>query len=142
MGGSRLTATSPHPYRALFEACFPFYLSVGMTYEQYWHGDAALVKAYRKAESLRISRANQMAWVQGRYLYDALCAVSPVLHAFAENGTMPIPYLEAPYPLTREECAAWEEEQNRRQAAEFAAYVEALNASRKAKKEGTTDAEQ
>ena len=40
-------------------------------------------------------RRNYAAWLQGAYIYDALCAVSPILHAFAKGGTKPIPYLES-----------------------------------------------
>ena len=42
---------------------------------------------------------NQFAWLQGMYIYEALCDVSPVLHAFAKRGARPMPYAEKPYDL-------------------------------------------
>ena len=104
MGGSRLTATSHFPYCDLFDACFPTYLSYGMTYEQYWQGDCTLVRAYRKAEAMRVQRANQMAWLQGRYFYEALCDASPLFRFTMKSGTIePLPYIKEPYPLTEAE---------------------------------------
>ena len=56
-----------------------------------------MVIPYRKAWKIRQDQENRMAWLQGMYIYDALCAVSPVLHAFAKSGTRPHPYHEKPY---------------------------------------------
>lgn len=70
-----------------------------MTSEQYWHGDVLLVRAYRKAYEYRLKQQNFDAWLQGLYIYRALCDVSPILHAFAKNGTKPNAYLSEPLPL-------------------------------------------
>jgi hypothetical protein len=37
------------------------------------------------------------------YIYEALCDVAPVFHAFAKKGTKPRPYSEHPYALTRQD---------------------------------------
>lgn len=71
-----------------------------MTYEQYWDGDSTLPIYYRKAQSIRNTNRNQELWLQGMYIYDALCRVSPVLNAFAKNGTKPVAYTSEPYALT------------------------------------------
>lgn len=80
-----------------------------MTAEQYWDGDCTLVRAYRKAEELRADKQNLYLWLQGRYIYDALTRVAPVLHAFAKKGTKPGPYMEEPYPLTPQAAKQAEE---------------------------------
>jgi len=90
-------------------------MSIGMTYDQYWHGDAMLPKYYREAEKIRRSRINTDLWMQGRYIYDALCFVSPVLNAFAKNGTKPIEYHNEPYPLNAKEAEEREEKQAKAQ---------------------------
>ncbi len=90
-----------HSYKETFEELFPYYLSIGMTEEQYWDKDSNLVTFYRKADEMRVERKNMEMWLQGRYVYDAICSVSPVLHAFAKKGTKPIPYVDEPYPITR-----------------------------------------
>lgn len=48
------------------------YLAIGMSYDQFWRGDPELVIYYRKADELRQKRANQEAWLNGLYVYDAL----------------------------------------------------------------------
>lgn len=136
MGGSRLTASSHSPYKDLFEACFPVYLSYGMTYDQYWRGDCTLVKDYRRAESLRVRRANQMAWLQGLYFYEAQCAASPLLHAFAKEGTEPYPYRDEPIPVTRDEVVAYLARQIEKQKADFRAFAETMNAQTKKRSKG------
>ena len=60
------------------------------------------MKDYRKAEQLRWERKNTELWWQGVYFYEALCDVSPVLHAFAKKGTRPTPYSKEPYPITKQ----------------------------------------
>lgn len=100
--GSGQIKTAPfNTYTKTFEDLFPYYLSIGMTEEQYWDRDCNLVKSYRKADEMAMERQNLHSWLQGKYFYDALCAVSPVLHAFAKKGTKPQPYREEPYPITQ-----------------------------------------
>ena len=72
-----------------------------MTEEQYWDKDCLLTKYYREAEELRTEKANQMAWLQGMYIYDALARISPILRAFSKKGTKAQPYPEEPYPIGR-----------------------------------------
>jgi hypothetical protein len=74
-----------------------------MSPEQYWDGDPMLAKYYRKADELKRSRKNKELWLQGMYIYEALCDVSPVMNAFAKKGTKPAPYPDHPYPLSTKE---------------------------------------
>ena len=84
-----------------FDEAFPYYLSIGMTYDQYWNDNPMLCKYYRQAEELRNDKKNQELWLQGLYIYEALCDVSPVLHAFAKKGVKPQPFSEVPYAITK-----------------------------------------
>jgi hypothetical protein len=84
----------------MFYDQFPYYLSIGMTSEQYWDGDPSLPKYYRKADELSKKRRNQELWLQGMYIYEALCDVAPILHSFAKKGTKPLPYPDHPYAIT------------------------------------------
>lgn len=100
-GSSSGGATPLKTYTDTFNEQFPYYLSIGMTEEQYWDRDSRLVEPYRKADEMRSERMSFEAWLQGRYIYDALCSVSPILHAFAKKGTKPIPYMDNPYPVSK-----------------------------------------
>ena len=140
MGGELVSPASHISYTEQFEEQFPYYLSVGMTYEQFWDGDCWLAKDYREAFKLRTRRDNEHAWLIGRYVYDALCAVSPLLHAFAKNGTTAQPYLERPYPSSMEEVREREVQRLKDAAEGFRAFVEAKNAQLRSK-EVNPDAE-
>ena len=116
-------------YTSKFYEAFPYYLSIGMTYDQYWNGDCTLPIYYRKAEELRNEKRNQELWLQGMYIYEALCDVSPILHAFAKKGTKPQPYTTNPYPITKKELKRIEEEKERKMAEKGKRNMEALMAT-------------
>ena len=113
-----------------------------MTPEQYWEGDCMLTKYYRKAEEIRNEKRNQELWLQGVYIYEALCDVSPVLHAFAKKGTKPAPYPKQPYPLTEKQTRKNEEEKQRKIAEKGKKFMEAMAASINKKFEGKTQSKQ
>ena len=128
-------------YTEKFYEFFPYYLSIGMTPEQYWEGDCTLVKYYRKAEALRNEKRNQELWLQGMYIYEALCDVSPVLHAFAKKGTKPVPYSLKPYALTKEQSQKDADEKERKLAEKGKRFMEAMAASINKKFEGKTQSQ-
>lgn len=114
-GGGGVTATAPlKTYTEKFHELFPYYLSIGMTEEQYWDRDSTLVVAYRKAEELKTNRKNQEMWLQGAYVYEALCRVSPLLHAFAKKGTKPVPYIAEPFAITEKQAEYRQEEKEKK----------------------------
>lgn len=114
-GSGGLTATAPlKTYTEKFHELFPYYLSIGMTEEQYWDRDSTLVVAYRKAEELKTNRKNQEMWLQGAYVYEALCRVSPLLHAFAKKGTKPVPYIAEPFAITEKQAEYRQEEKEKK----------------------------
>ena len=120
--GSGQSAPFLNSYTSVFYDHFPYYLSIGMTPEQYWDDDPMLAKYYRKADEIRRKRRNEELWLQGMYIYEALCDVSPVLHAFAKRGTKPAPYSDHPYALTvtdREEEKKIKERHEREKARQY-----------------------
>ena len=138
-GGSELNSSAPSfTYTEKFYELFPYYLSIGMTAEQYWEGDPTLARYYRKADEIRKERRNEELWLQGMYIYEALCDVSPVLHAFAKKGTKPQPYSEKPYAITKEQQERIEEEKERKIAEKGKKFMEALMASTNKRFEGET----
>lgn len=90
----------------MFEEAFPYYLAMGMTYEQYWEQDSELVKFYRKAHEIRQEQVNHEAWLHGMYIYEAIADLVPVLRAFAKKGSKPRKYAEKPYEFVRPERKA------------------------------------
>jgi hypothetical protein len=105
-------------------------MSIGMSYDEFWNQDVNMVRAFRKADEMRKRRQNEVLWLQGCYIYEALCDVAPIFHAFAKKGTKPSPYPKEPYAITEEEIREREEREARarqeRIKAEFAAFAERM----------------
>ena len=102
-GGERNSSPPFVTYTERFKELFPYYLSIGMTPEQYWDGDPEWARAFRKADELRMERKNQELWLQGMYFYEAICDASPILQGFAKKGTKPHPYADKPYPINEKQ---------------------------------------
>lgn len=65
-----LEPSSKHTtYGEFFNEWFPFYLSIGMTYEQYWIQDTSLVIPYFRSYMLKRDEQNYFAWLNGFYVY-------------------------------------------------------------------------
>ena len=106
-------------------------MSIGMTYNEFWNKDVRLVEVYRKAAELRDRHRNREMWIQGMYIYEALCDASPLFRLSMKGGFVkPEPYVKEPYPITEAEI----KERERREAklkeerlkAEFAAFAERM----------------
>ena len=106
--------------------CLPIYMSLGMSVEEYWEGDADLPIYYRKAEKLRQERLNWQLHLQGMYIYEAICDASPLFQPFAKRGTKPIPYRTVPYGVEESESID-KTEQTRRAMELFSAKVSKIN---------------
>lgn len=87
-----------------FNKYCPFYISLGMTYEQFWEGDPTMTKdyleAYRQKEKREAEKMKWAMWEQGLYVYEAICDVAPVLQAFSKSKK-PLPYPERPWGLDK-----------------------------------------
>ena len=89
-------------YTKIFEQECPFYMSIGMSYDEFWYGDCWVASYYREAWKLKKQQLNEQFWLQGVYIYEALIDVAPILHAFTKKGTKPLPFPEKPYDLYKD----------------------------------------
>ena len=96
-----------------------------MTYDDFWHGDVNMVRAYRKADEVRRRRENEALWVQGLYVRDAL--VCTVGNMFSGKGSQKHEYPKEPYAITELEIREREEREAKireeRIKASFAAFA-------------------
>lgn len=86
----------------VFNEMCPIYMSYGMTFDEFWYGNSFLCRVYMEAYKLKQKALDEQLWLQGFYVYNALNCVAPVLHAFAKQGTKPLPYLKSPITQTQE----------------------------------------
>ena len=111
-------AAEPRTISEIFDYCFPFYLSIGMSSAEYWEGDASLPRYYRKAFEMKQMRENEQAWLHGLYVYDA--TISALTHLNTDKTTHKS-YATKPYALTAEEHE--DEKQKKVEEAEAQAEV-------------------
>lgn len=97
----------------LFEKACPIYMSYGMSYNDFWYGDAFMVNFYREANRLKLKQQDENNWMIGMYVYEAILDCSPILHAFSKKGTKPLPYAEKPYLMDKLNADIKTEEQKR-----------------------------
>ena len=127
------TRSSFLTYTEQFYEVFPYYLSIGMTYEQFWNDDPMLAKYYRQAEEMRNDKRNQEMWLQGMYIYEALCDVAPIFNPMTKKGTKVQPYSERPYAITERQRLREKEEKEKANALKAKRFMEALMASNNAR---------
>lgn len=106
--GGIFTALS---FTQIFYKHLPYYLSIGMTSDEFWLKDVFLAKAYREADEIRKDRRNEELWLQGAYIYDALTRVAPLLSL---GGGTSEGYIEEPYPRTQKQYEEQQERKNKR----------------------------
>lgn len=133
MGSELVSPASPLTFTEQFEAQCPFYLSIGMTYDEFWYGSADRVIYYRKAYKIKQKRNNDLAWLNGRYVYDALKAIVPALRGLSKDPVEQ--YLEEPYPYTKEDVIEYKNRKMLEKAQKYREYAEARNAERQAREE-------
>lgn len=114
--------SAPFSYTEVFIKQLPFYISIGMTPEQYWDGDCELAKFYRQADDIRRHRENEKLWLQGMYIYEAVLDIVPLLR-FGSKETKPAPYPKEPYPITQKEMQLRKEKEERQRYEQMMAMM-------------------
>lgn len=118
MGSSRLISKDKSKVEYIsptktFEEMCPIYMSFGMSYDEFWYDSPYRAMFYRNSHKLKVKQKNEEMWMQGMYIYEALCDVSPILHAFSKKGTKPLPYPDKPFGtnVDKEETEADKEQE-------------------------------
>ena len=86
-------------------------MSIGLTYDEFWNQDVTMVRAFRKADELKRRRQNEILWMQGVYIREAL--LSTVGNMFSGKGATPNEYPKEPYPITEEQIAEKKERERK-----------------------------
>ena len=127
-GGGGDQSPAPHfAYTQKFKDVFPYYLAIGMTYEQFWEQDCELVKYYRKAAQIKQELRNQDAWLHGMYIYEALVDVAPSFRAM--GAKKPMPYRKEPFDLNLRQDKKTVREKEQKSDDKAKAFMEAFSIS-------------
>ena len=128
MGGGEIESSPT--YTEIFESVFPYYLALGMSYEQFWFDEPKLTAYYRRAEEIRKRRMNEELWLSGIYVREALA--STVGNMFTKGQKHEYPSEPKPITLAElEERKAREQKLREEQIkARFMARALNVNASK------------
>ena len=96
-------------------------MAIGMTYDEYWHGDVLMARAFYKADRIKQQIINSEAWLYGAYNHRALMA--SVGNMFLKKGAKPFEYPEEPIGMKREETETEASEREDREMAYAKAYM-------------------
>ena len=133
--GSELVSDLPENQKKMsmteiFWEAYPAYLSMGMSSDEYWNGDARACRAYRKKRETELRLQDEMLHRQGAYFYHALIAVAPYLNSFKPQ--QPDAYIQPLSHMEKErERKEAEQKQINNNVAMFQAWAESFNQSRK-----------
>lgn len=98
----------------MFTRLCPAYMVMGMTYDEFWHCNTRVHKAYREAYDIRRHSEEWARHRLGAYFFNALMCAAPVMRASFGNGRVePGKYPDQPWPLTMKEAREQEAERER-----------------------------
>lgn len=96
---------------------------MGMSADEYWHGEPELTRAYAEAYKLRKEERNWELWLQGLYIYHAVCVA--LSNAFDKNSKAK--YMDSPLEIFPPGKAD-EEERAEKEAIELKRRLDAFEA--------------
>ena len=108
-----------------FDELLPFYLSIGMTYTEYWDGDNKLPRYFRRAYKEKLKQRDYEMWRQGLYVYEAVLV--NVNNVMAKKGSERMKYPAEPYMMREEKQK--EEERKKLEMDKFKNWLEQLKQS-------------
>lgn len=118
----------------VFWEAYPAYLTMGMSSDEYWNGDARACRAYRKKREEELKLQDEILWRQGAYIYHAMIAVAPYFNSLKPKK--PEEYIK-PFSYIEDERLRKEAEQNKvnRGMAAFQEWAENFNKNRNRNKQ-------
>ena len=84
-------------YTEVFYQCLPHYLAMGMSADEFWNCDPRMYRVYREKDRIATEKQNEMLWIQGAYVYQAILLAAPRLNSIKPEE--PLPYPEQPFDL-------------------------------------------
>lgn len=74
--GIESESTDTKSYTELFNEAIPFFLNIGVSYDDFWYGDVEITRAYYQAylleEEHKQRETDTLAWLVGSYVAEAI----------------------------------------------------------------------
>ena len=77
--GGEGECSSPLSVRDVIRVACPYFMSLGMGYDEFYNATADRLWAYREAEDLRLDKMSFECALQAQYIYRAVGLLSPIL---------------------------------------------------------------
>lgn len=111
-----------------------------MPLNEYWECDPLVYGAYRQSYKIKQEAENYKAWLMGRYVYDAIGSLAPILRPNMTGQTVKAQaYLAEPYPVTQEDLERRKEEKAKKNMETMRARFMAFAQEHNNKEGGATD---
>lgn len=65
-------STEEKTFTDVFEEQCPYFMSIGMTYDEFWYGEPERARYYRDSHILKCKSRNQELWLQGMYFIHSI----------------------------------------------------------------------
>jgi hypothetical protein len=126
-GESGLDSPSVKTFAEWAEELCPYYMALGVSCHDYWHGDYSMLRYYELAHDRQMEQRNSELWLQGLYIFKAVDTA--IINRFCKKkGEALERYLDKPIritPLTEEEKREAAEKERQKIIASFTAWGEA-----------------
>lgn len=100
-----LSLTEMNDVSGYLDAMCSYYMLIGVSYDEFWHGDYTRLKFYIEAHNLRRQKQSEEMWLQGLYFFNALSTALSNLNLDGKRRK-PNKYIEEPLrliPMTESE---------------------------------------
>lgn len=114
-------SAAPKKVSEILNECWPYYFSIGMSYQDYWLDDPHKVDLFVKAYKIKQKQKNYDLWLQG--LYNFIALQSAIASIFAKKGSKPKPYIEKPLPTDEAELKEMQEKEIEKRVVNFKNYL-------------------
>ena len=116
-------STQNKSYTEIFKEVLTFYISIGMSIDQFYNQDVTLATVYRRAYDIKNERDNNQLWLQGMYIYDAIS--TSIYNAFCRKaGQQAASYASKPYPINEKQLEDDHESTVERERAKAKVWME------------------
>ena len=116
-------STQDKTYTEIFKEVLPFYIRIGMSFDQFYNQDVTLAPVYRKAYEIKNEHDNNQLWLQGMYIYDAVR--NAIYNAFCRKAVQQAAsYTSKPYPINQEQLDKDHEKTVERERAKAKVWME------------------
>lgn len=107
-----LEESEPFSPTKLFNAQCPVFMSMGMSYDEYWNCSAERTRAYKEAYKIKRQQMNQQLWLGGMYVAHAIAAT--VGNMLSGKSAQKTEYPREPLPLSASDVEERKERERKR----------------------------